>query len=276
MLGRVFRSLIVLTLMLAALPGCQLFPSYRPAPVLVRDAETGQPISAAEVRISYPVVHSAIAPEPSAGATQTDGTVHLRASPNGDSGFIVNASAKGYMSETIFHGVDEVQALQPAGWFEDTRRRPASFVVDLFAEPHPVVELSVPPNFHGPVKVNVRVLNDAKSAGQRVFVSQVPATGEIEVVGPPLLRHVNPHDYRAKLADGTQLGRPDDFYTVGFWWLKSERQYQHYFVGSRREYEAEMRLIRYEDSVPASNSSQGKGRRGRRGQGDPSAATTSP
>ena len=43
-----------LTLALALAPGCQALHPYRPVPVLVRDAETKEPIAGAQVRVSYP------------------------------------------------------------------------------------------------------------------------------------------------------------------------------------------------------------------------------
>jgi hypothetical protein len=83
---RLTRPLLFAAL-LAVAPGCQAFHSYRPVPVLVRDAESKQPIPGAHVRISYPLMEPAYAPPAdSSGPTGADGVARLRAAPYGEAG----------------------------------------------------------------------------------------------------------------------------------------------------------------------------------------------
>src|SRR5690348_7436872 len=80
-------------------PGCQVLYRYKPVTILVRDAETKQPIAGAEVHISYPLTRPSVAPYESVETTAENGLAHLRAAPGGEAGIVMEATAKGYMSE---------------------------------------------------------------------------------------------------------------------------------------------------------------------------------
>ncbi len=252
--------------MLMALTGCQ---SYRPAPVLVRDAETGRPIAGADVHISYPRADSSFAPAESVGPSGADGIARLQAAPYGDAGILVKVAAQGYLTEQELVATEEVQEMTPAHWFEDIARRRESLVVELLAEPRPYVELILPTYMRGVVKTTLHVDDKARAApGQRCFIATVSPLGEAEITGPPLLRHASPIEYRAKFTDGTKLGLPEDDKRIGFGWLKSDGKAQYYFVGTKSEYEAQRRLAREWRPTADSTKGGGQGRRGRKSGAD--------
>jgi len=252
-------------LLLAMMPGCQGFHQYRPVVVMARDAETQQPIPGAEVKISYPTTEPTFAPSDSYSSTGESGIARLRAAPYGESGIAVSVTAKGYMFEDKYVPVSAVEAIQPAGWFETVEKRPANFVVDVYAEPRPFVELVLPVGFRGFVKADVKVNDELPLArGQRNFTFVTSSTGEAEVVGPSLLRRVSPADFRAKFADGTPLTRSSKDSEIALWWLRSDGHTQHFLVGSK--YEFDMLGKSYQgDSESHSHGGKGDSGGGRRG-----------
>jgi hypothetical protein len=202
--------------LVAAAPGCQALYRYRPVPVLVRDAETKQPIVGAEVRVSYPLTRPSQAPWDSVALTGDDGVARLRAAPYGSAGVRVEAAAKGYLSEDLSVPVETVQEMEPPRPFEDTTQRPARFVLEMYTEPGPRVELILPNGFRGLIRAEVRIQEDAPlSPGQRIFRFPVEPPGVVQVSGPPLLRRIYAPDYAARYADGTLIRRPAGDWDVG-------------------------------------------------------------
>jgi hypothetical protein len=105
---RLARCLIAPALLLALASGCQGLFGYRPAPVLVRDAETKRPVAGAEVRLSYPPRQVPVGPPDSSETTGDDGVAPAQAAPYGDGGIAVAAAAEGYLSDVapdwhLFH-----------------------------------------------------------------------------------------------------------------------------------------------------------------------------
>lgn len=262
----------LMIVVLLALPGCQAFYAYRPVPVLTIDAETKQPIPAAEVHISYPMSKPPYSPSESLGATGSDGVARLQAAPYGEGGVMIEASAKDYLSEQTFMTIDNVQALDRAHFFEDVLKRPPVVTVALYKGPKPTVEFVVPNTYRGRIKAAVQIRPEAPCPlGQRSFPYAVPDSGEVAVVGPMLLQRVQPCDFHAKSSDGPLPERPTDVLTVGFWWLKSDRNTHTFCIGTQSEYDAERRAIQWEDRTENRPGSSGKGKRGRKGGGDPTA-----
>jgi hypothetical protein len=255
--------------LLLALFGCQALYRYRDVPVLARDAETKQPIAAAEVRIYYPLTPASRAPWCSSGETGQDGIARLRAAPCGDAGARVEVTAAGY----LFEGHDLPDEFVQAGAAAD----PGPFVVELYAAPRAAVELVLPAGYRGRLKAELVAREDAPcSPGQRCFRCDVPPSGVVQVVGPPLLRRVLPPDFRACYADGAPLSAEARDAQIGFWPLACEGGYQVFFVGTRADYESVRRDYRQEAGPSESRSPRGKGGGGGRGRrnrgGDPSGA----
>lgn len=267
------RSLQFVIGVLLALPGCQAFYAYRPVPVLTIDAETKQPIPAAEVHISYPVSKPPYCPSESLGTTGPDGVARLQAAPYGEGGVMIEAAAKDYLSDQTFLTTENVQAIDRAHFFEDVLKRPPVVTVALYKGPKPSVEFVVPTSYRGRIKATMQIRPDtACPLGQRCFAYAVPDSGEVAVSGPRLLQRVQPCDFHAKSGDSALPERPDDLATVGFWWLKSDRNFHLFCVGTRTEYDAERRAIQWEDRIENRPSSgKGSGKRGRKGGSDPTA-----
>jgi hypothetical protein len=278
--GRQAGSLVCPVFLLVVAQGCQAFHQYRPVAVLARDAETGKPIPGAEVRISYPLTPPSSAPWDSNGPTQDDGIARLRAAPAGEAGILLQVSAAGYLSEEKNLSVEEVEAIRTAGWFESVEKRPASFVLDLYAGPAPTVELVLPTGYRGHVKAELRVREDVPCpAGQRCFSSVVPVTGSVVVTGPSLLRRVCPLDFRARYEDGTPLSREANDAEIGFWCWKWENGAYQFLIGTRSEYEALRRSEQKSggEGRTSGGKSSGQGKRGHKGgQSGQSGGDTNP
>jgi hypothetical protein len=171
--------------------------------------------------------------------------------------------------------VDSLKALTPAGWFEAVEKRPVSLVLEMYAEPRPTVELVLPAGYHGIVKVQMQIRDDAPpQPGQRLFSCVVSKSGEVQVVGPPVLRRAQPLDFRAKFADGMLVSFPPKETEVGLRWLHGSGSEQFFVVGTQVDYDNERRayLDELRHTYPKAdtgngNSGQGKGGgRGRRNQ----------
>jgi uncharacterized membrane protein YgcG len=225
--------------LLAIAPGCLSLPGDRPLPVQVVDAETKQPIRTANVQIVYPFAPSAWDARGSTGNCADDGIARLRVSASDDPAITLEVAALGYMAEEKPLPSAAVKALEPPHLFEITDHRPAAIVVELYAEPRPSVELVLPPGFRGRIRADVRPLDDAPvTPGQRVFGYEVPPTGTIEVVGPPILHRVFAPDFHLRYADNSPLTQNAKDSEVGYWWLKSEGDVQVFLVGTKADYAA--------------------------------------
>ncbi len=249
------------TLLLAAGPGCLSLHRYRPVSVLVRDAETKKPLAAADLHVSYPLTRASLSPTESTAATGDDGIAHLSVAAT-DTGLSIEAAARGYLPEVLNVTGEAASRIEPAHLFEDTDRRPATFVLEMYAGPRPTVELILPDAFRGVVKAEVQVQDDAPlPPGQRSFRFRVNETGEVQVVGPAMLRRVYPPDYRARRTDGTVVSQeagPDE---VGLRPLKSEGNMQYFVVGTRAEYEELLPVKPSHESRPAGGGRHGGGGR---------------
>jgi hypothetical protein len=269
---RLAGCLMYSAFLLAVAPGCQALHRYRPVSIEAIDAETKKAIPGVEVKISYPLENSSSAPWESKGTTGPDGMARLKAAPYGRAGIMVEVNAVGYMSEQKYLSIQEVQAIEPAHWFEDVNRRPASFVMELFADPAPAIELLAPVGYRGQIKAKVQVQADlAHVAGQRLFRFAVPASGEVAAIGPPLFQHVAPSNFRVKFADDSPLTFWGKDAEIGYWFLKCEGTTYCFLVGTQRDYDDYRHSLQSSVERPSrgSGSSEGKGRKGRKGNSPP-------
>jgi uncharacterized membrane protein YgcG len=267
---RLARCLVYLTFLLGSAPGCQALHVYRPVTVQVRDAETKKPIPGAEVRLSYPLADASFAPWQAVGMSGSDGIAQLRAAPYGEAGILLDVTIPSYMTEQKSFSTEAVAAIKPTGFLESAGQRPVSFVVEMYAEPFPEVELVVPDGFRGTVKVAINIQDDAPhTPGQRLFSYVVPPSGTLQVTGPTLLRRVYAPDFRARYANGTPINRQPLGDEVGFLSLKTEGGFDYFLIGTRAELE-ELRRADQRDQNGSNRSSGGKGGGkggGRRGGG---------
>jgi hypothetical protein len=231
------RRLVYPALLLAVAVGCQAVHRYRPVSVLVKDADTGEPVCGAEVRVSYPHTDSPLAPPDTSETTGADGVARLRAAPYGDTGINVEATAKGYLAEETFLSVKAVESIEPAPLLGADQRRDVSLVLALHAGPRPTVELVVPTGYRGVVRAELHVEEGAPCPpGQRRFSVAVPPSGVVQVTGPALLRRVDSPDFRARYADGALLSRDAKESEIGLWGLGFDRNTWTFLVGTRAEY----------------------------------------
>jgi hypothetical protein len=273
---RLAPYLVSPALLIAFAPGCQVFPRSRPVPVLVRDADTQKPIPGARVQISYPLAQSPLAPHASTEPAGNDGIARLYATPYGDAGIVVQASAGGYLTEEKVVPIKTVEKIEPTGLFEAAEQRPACVVLELYTEEPPsTVELVLPAGYRGQVQAEVRIEDDMPRApGQRHFRYTVPASGVVLVSGPDLFRHYSTFDFTARFADGPLLSQEAKDGEVGFWCLKSAGRFYTFFVGTRQEYELCRPQLKDDFGLPIGRKGGGGrgghgGRGGRRG-GQPS------
>jgi uncharacterized membrane protein YgcG len=226
-------------LLFAVAPGCMSLPGDRPLPVQAVDAETKKPIRGANVQIAYPFAPSMWAAHGAAGPTADDGVARLRLAAGDDPAVTLEVAAIGYLPEEKPLPAAAVKALEPPHLFEMTDHRAPAVVVEMYAEPRPTVELIVPPGYRGHVRAAVRIQDDAPTLpGQRAFTYEVPPTGTIDVIGPPILHRVFAPDYRLRYADGAPLTQNARESEVGYWWLKSEGDVQVFLIGVKADYDA--------------------------------------
>jgi hypothetical protein len=208
--------------------------------VLAKDAETGQPIPGAKIRITYPGTTPSFAPWESSGVTGPDGVAHLQAAPYGNFGINLAGQVQGYLFEERDIPIKEVEAIAPAQLFEAVDHRPVNYVVALYADPRPTVELVLPAGYRGLVKADLQPREDIPCPpGQRTFRYNVPSTGAVTVSGPLLLKRVLSANFDLKFADGVALNWTGKDSEIGFWWLKAEGPVQVFFVGTHAEFNAE-------------------------------------
>jgi hypothetical protein len=236
---RSVRCLLYPVCLLALASGCEALHGYRPVAVLVRDAETKKPIAATEVRISYPCATGTFVPQDSTGTTGDDGIARLRAAPYGELALRLDGTAKGYLSDGINLPLEGIKAIETAHWGEKVEQRPVNFVLELYAEPGPTVELVVPVGYHGLVKADVLVGEDAPCpSGQRCFSSAVPPSGVVQVALPSWCRRFGQPDFVLKSADGALLGNQPRPTEVGSWWLKRDGTTHVFLIGTQWELDA--------------------------------------
>jgi hypothetical protein len=232
------RYLLWLVVLLAS-TGCRSWHHYRPVNILVRDAETKEPIDGAHVRLGYFLLIDPFSPERTAGMTGPDGTVELVAAPY-EGRAVMFASADGYFSEGMQSLEDEViRACDP------DRRKPREYVVvEMYAEPAAVLELVVPAGYRGLIRVEPHTVELTSAGRQRLFRAEVPPSGLVHVPGPALLRRAECVDYQLHGADGMLLPCEPEGTAVGFWRLSAAGdEVQFFFVGTQKEYDDHHRLL---------------------------------
>ncbi len=253
---RLVYRLIGFTL-LATVVGCAGFHTYRTVAVQVRDAETKKPIAGAKVRIWYPVAREASAPYEASGVTGADGTVALRAAPFYESEIQVEGSAADYLLDQT--NLSEAAVQQAEAKHSFAGGPPIPVVIEMYAGPHPTVELTFPVGYRGLVKAQVHVREDmASSPGQRCFKYEVSPNGAVTVEGPPLLRRVNSPNFTGRFADGTLLPKQPRDMDVALRIVRSDGDVHYFVVGTQFEAD-EYRHSQQREAAAERHSSGGKG-----------------
>jgi hypothetical protein len=256
-----------LVFLIALSAGCQVLYRYRPAPVLVRDAETKKPIANANVHLYYPLSRDSLAPYDSTERTDAEGIAHLRAAPYGEFGVRVEATAGGYLPDQVSLSSESIQRLQPVHFLEETGRRKPEFVVEMYSEPRFTVELVVPRNYRGRIKAEIEARDDMDvPPGQRCFRFAV-VDGFVRIKGPAIvLQRVYPSDYHARYDDDTPLGSEMSLQKVGFRWLRGQDKVQYFVVGTQPEYDMQRRYAPDDEPVPERRAAETTSNQGRGGR----------
>jgi hypothetical protein len=239
---RPLRFLFRLLLGLPVAAGCHALPP--PTPVLVRDAETKTPLAGAKVRLWCANPHAPGLGRDSLGTTGEDGTARVRAATDDHPDVVIAVRADGYLpEETEFRPPAAAVAGEP-------------MVVEVFRGPRPVVDLILPADYHGVVKVEVRVRDDAEP-GRRAFTFPVSPQGTVQVVGPAILAHGPGAEFRARFGDGPPLPKTAEGLQTAFWWLRSEGDTHFFVVGTVGEWGSERRAMEKEALLRADGRGQG-------------------
>jgi hypothetical protein len=228
--------------LIAALTSGWLLHDYRPVTVLVRDAETKKPIAGADVNISYLVMLNPFAPLPSSGKTDKHGVVHLRVAPyERCAGIFCRATAEGYnFPEDTRLSSDDIRKVKCPSLFSTKPPEPLTLVRELYADPHPTVELIVPPGYRGLFRADTEIVNEESCVvGQRIFTATVSSAGMATIRGSQVLCGNLSPDFRARYADGTELPSPrfgsDD--VVALRWVTCTERSHFFVVGTQRDYD---------------------------------------
>jgi len=193
-----------------ATSGCGLFHVYRPVTVLIRDADTKKPIKDAHVTIEYPpCMLGLFRPFPSSATTRADGIAHLLAAPHGGAygGVAITSCAKGYDNPGHeWLSAEEIRKINPATLLTPWAWRPVTRIVEMYSGSSPTLELIIPDNYRGLIRVEYEPLDDDHcEPGKRRFTYVVPPSGVVHMKGPRFLKDFLPVELRAKYASGAVL-----------------------------------------------------------------------
>jgi hypothetical protein len=233
----VARCLLIFFMIFA--PACQFFQDYRPVTVVVRDAETKQPIPQAQIKIWYPLPARTIhAPHEASALTDIDGVARVSASSRADD-IMLAVAAAGYMRDDVNLPTQLRQNPDPGNLFRPAGQHTANMIVELYAEPRPTVELVLPDRYRGLVRVKVQFTDHVPgNKAQRVFPCSVPLTGVAELDVPAWVKRFYPPDFRGRYVNGIPLSREADPAAIGLHWLRSNGDEEILVVGTQKDFEA--------------------------------------
>jgi hypothetical protein len=162
--------------------GCGLFHEYRPMRVLVRDAETKQPIPGAHVDGWYSTMLDVFGPTAPRGVTGPDGVATLWIGP--DRGFTLRVEEPGYLMtdahEGVGHGHQYFYTLPKKGDSGDDPRR-IDCTIDLPPDPKPTFVLVVPKGYRGLLRIKFEPAEAAEVSTQRAYPITVGRDGRAVV-----------------------------------------------------------------------------------------------
>jgi hypothetical protein len=237
--------------LLPAGAGCRIFQPAEPLPILVRDAETKQPVPGAKVLLWSPEDRSTGKDEPT-GTTGADGIARVKSKVPKDADVLIAVSAEGFMPDEVDRAIAVKTAGSPTG----------GGVIEIFRGPRPTVELLIPSEYRGDVKVIMKIQDDVPfQPGQRTFGYEVPASGVVTVIGPPVLAGSLGATFKGRYANGNPMPDNPKDTDVVLRWVRSEGLDQYFVVGTKIDQDAARRMA--EKEVRSNGSGGGRG--GRRG-----------
>jgi uncharacterized membrane protein YgcG len=252
--------------LLPTITGCHMLHPTPTVPVVVVDAETKEPITGAEVQLWTRFDVSPGHVEPS-GITGTDGMARIKAAFSKEADVLIHVCAPNYLPDAV----DLMLAGKGAG------APPGGAIVEMFAGPRPAIQLLVPDDFRGDLKVEVKIQDDAPiRLRQREFLYKVPPLTPLNVAGVPVVVHVvGPPIFERGLgpevqglrANGTPMPKEPKDTEVVLRWVRSEGLDQYFVVGTKIDQESARHAAEKNIGPRESNNdSKGSGG-GRRGGG---------
>jgi hypothetical protein len=172
------------------------FRHYRPVTFEVRDAESGAAIPNCKIEVTFPHYMELFAPRSTSGPTGLTGSVKLTVAETKTRTLMISTSAEGYLFEQLSYSGGE--------FFQYVGN--AHFVMPLYKQPAPVIELVLPSGFRGALKVRMKRTDELVQGqpGQRSFTFMVPASGLLEIRATRQLRHMLVR-WAARYAEGTRI-----------------------------------------------------------------------
>ena len=273
LLTRVFLGLLVV---LPTVTGCHALHPTPTIPIVVRDAETKEPIPGAEIRLWSPADNSTGRQEPT-GTTGPDGVARIKADYSKVADVLIGVTAQDYLPDQV----DRVLAGKVPG------SPPGGAIVEMFRGPRPVIEVIVPSDFRGEFKVEVKPQEDTQNPERkRVFTCKVPPAGlrpaggfdftpvVVHVSGPPILSaegRIGP-EFHGLYADMTPMPAEPKDKDIVMRWVRSEGPDQYFIVGTKvdqlsAQRAAEKQIGPREKSSPNKSGGKGGGGGARGGMG---------
>ncbi|WP_020468615.1 carboxypeptidase-like regulatory domain-containing protein [Zavarzinella formosa] len=263
------RRLIVVLSCVTLLPlttGCQSTYRTRPVEVMVRDAESHQPIANAEVQM----VHHHTASDSATATTGNTGVALVEFVPNGSEPAMISITAKGYQNEFKVVSDSDIIKISPKPFFGGADAHPADFVLDVYPDPPFDVMIVLTTGFRGLLKADVSLRDNPVESGQRTYPFYADRNGEVKINGPKILDRVAIVNYRARYEGGDQtLGEMDEK-TVGIRWLKKDGTKEIFVVGTQTEFEQFRKELVPQQNMnpgPSDAPKKGGGRGGKGGGG---------
>ncbi len=259
------RMLLGPLALLPILTGCQLWHPTASIPIVVRDAETKEPIPGAEVKLWSPSDNRKTCIEPS-GTTGPDGVVRIKAEYPKEADVLVEVTAPGYLQDEM----DRILAGKAPGAPE------GGGIIEIFRGPRPVIEVVVPTAFRGELKVEMKIQDvTPEQLGMRVFRYQAPLpeltkagglgeTPVIHVVGPPILDGRLGPEFRGLYSNGSTMPSEPKDKEIVLRWVRSEGLNQYFVVGTKIDQDAARKAA---EKIVGSRDLSNKGGGGRRGGG---------
>jgi uncharacterized membrane protein YgcG len=270
------RVLLGPLVLLPALMGCHLGHTVPTIPIVVLDAETKMPVPGAEVRLWSPSDNRKTTTEPS-GTTGPDGIARIQAEYPKEADILVEVVAQGYLQDDI----DRILAGKVPG------APTGGGIVEIYKGPRPVLELVIPTDLRGDLKVELRTQDATPDQlGKRTFRYTAPSGrfGSTEmpvahVVGPPILEGRRGPEFRGIYAstDKPMPLEPKDNEIV-LRWVRSEGSDHFFVIGTKIDQESARRASEKNIGPREMNNKSkgdggGGGRRGGGGGGGGSGGT---
>jgi hypothetical protein len=195
--------------------------------VLVRDAETKQPLPGVQVTGWYARLLDWNPPERPRGVTGADGIASLQVGPRA---FWLRAEVDGYLAAD--HGFLDAGDILP----ESPRPDRTDYVFELITGPRPNFVLIVPEGYTGPVVLRLVSGDVPVPRGQRTFEVPVDRKGKARACLPGwMIRDQQRSDVSARYADGKAIPEESGERETGvrFRWAAPDV----YHVGTRQDYD---------------------------------------